>query len=1066
MSRNAITLLLLFFTFLSITNFIPTGSVHHPLNVHGFNNFFPPSRPNATLAGKYFPGGVSVYNYYSSEPAPMGIADYGIGPNGPFIRTTTQFEGKVTIYNLSAVSSFNTPWVTFQLNVVLNYQYNGNTYALWAQDVAWYNTFNHTVTFEDNVWNMTAPLANVTGVVGNGGIYNSNSSTYYAYGANNLPGSYYQLPLPGTFYLLVNVSVNSLGQPVIYFWYNDGFNWVEYDAVTVANVRLASNVYFMVNGFQYTGDGHYYDAELVMGGPGSGSSAYIFSSSTYLSLFYWNGHNFQGVANAYNFGSDTAETVSHVIDNNYYYLFSGELLAGVTAGNGTLGNLWESNTVSTLTVTTGVQDGYVLVYNDTYPYSPSYEGDAIPFVNGSATLTLFPTNYAILVYNSLGQLIGEANDVLYQGEVTSTPVTQFSLSAPVVLTENSFSFSIPLTIYAYGSVSLSVVAPPGVSYTSPTQTSINGVSTEYLDVTVPGTGTYNLTIIASLFPGFSVERTVEVVTGPPTALVKFSYQVMGLSPPTSPTVTLEFPNGTIMNFVMPISLTVPVGTTYSIQQIIGTSQGIRWALPSMVQGSINGDSSIEATYYEQFLTTFNFEVQGGQGYGNPTVGYNYFGGENHVTAPATVWVDYNSPYSYSQTLPNSNSQERWISYNYSGVVSSPKPVTVLYNYELYVNVISPIPVYALVNGSNVTLSSGWYVEGTSINVENLVYYVNNVERYVIASVSPSGETTVNSPLSLTVNTLKQYFLTVDSSIPVYALVNGSNVTLSSGWYNSGTRIEVENLSYYPSQGEREVIVQLSPSSLTLTSPDVVKVKAITQYYVNLTSDVPVYALVNGSNTTLKPGWYNKGTSIQVENITYYPTADTRYVMVSVLPSESMTLNGPSNVFVNTLKQYFLTVDSSIPVYALVNGSNVTLTSGWYNSGTRIEVENLSYYVSSQERYLPTSISPTSFTVGSPSSVSVSAVKQYLVTINGISSWYDQGSTVTLNAAVPIYEVGKFVGTDNVSPGSTLVVNGPIEETLVESPNYGFLGSVGAVVVVVAVAGVLLTKKKPGKSGNT
>ncbi len=1022
----------------------------------------PPSRPNAGLAGKFFQGGVNVYSSYSSEPAPMGIADYGIGPNGPFIRTTTQFMGEVTIYQLKAYSSFATPCVSFQLNVVLNYQYGGNTYALWIQDVAIYDSYNYTVWFLDNVWNFTSVNANVTGVVGNGEIQTFDGTEVYVYQPGLLPGNYVPLSLPASIYLLVNVSVNSLGQPVIYFWYNDGYGWINYDTVTVTNVQLASNVYFMVNGYQYTGDGHFYDAELVMGGPGGGSTAYLNSSQVFFSLSYWNGHNFQGIENAYNFGSDTDETVSNAVDTTYYYPFSGELVAGVTAGSGTLGSLWTSDQVSTLTVETGVQSGYVVVYNDTYQYSPNYEGQGIPFTGGSATLTLYPMNYAVLVYSAQGQLIGEANVALYGGEVTSTPVTQFSLSVPGVVTETTFTFSIPVTVYAYGTVTLSVVAPSGVTYTLPSQVTVDGEATEYLDVTVPGPGTYDLTVVATLFPGFYVEKTVEVLATQPTVQVAFAYEVIGQPLPTSPTVTLQFPNGTTASFPMPISLVVPVGTTYSVQQIVGTSQGIRWASPTAVEGVVNESGSINVVYYEQYLVTFEFEVQGGQGYGNPSVVYTYFGTEVGTTAPATVWVDCNSTYAYSQTLPGSNSQARWVAYNYEGVVSSPGTISVFYNYEFNVTVLSLIPVYALVNGTNTTLKTGWYIIGTTINVENLTYYVSPLERYVIASVYPSEKVTVASPLILEVYAVRQYYVTVNSPIPVYALVNGTNITLVTGWYNAGDVAKVENVTYYPYAGARDVIVSISPQSFTVTSPEEVTVSVVPQYYVNLTTEVPVHALVNGTNTTFKAGWYNKGTTIVVENLTYYPSQGSRYVIVSVMPSERLTLEGPVNLVVSSIKQYYVTVNSPIPVYALVNGTNTTLKTGWYNAGTEIQVENLTYYVNPQERYVPTSISPSTLKVNSPSSVDVTAVKQFLVTVNGVSSWYNQGSTVTLNANVPIYEVGKFVGTDNVSPGATLVVNGPIHEQLVESPNYAFIGSVGVVVAAVAGALVALSRKKPGK----
>ncbi|EWG06599.1 MAG: thermopsin [Candidatus Aramenus sulfurataquae] len=1024
----------------------------------------PPSRPNASLAGKFFQGGVNVHSYYSSEPAPMGIADYGIGPNGPFIRTTTQFMGEVTIYQLKANSSFATPCVSFQLNVVLNYQYGGNTYALWIQDVAFYDTYNYTVWFLDNVWNLTSVNANVTGVVGNGGIYTFRGTEFYAYQPGLLPGNYVPLSLPASIYLLVNVSVNSLGQPVIYFWYNDGYGWINYDTVTVTNIQFASNVYFMVNGYQYTGAGYFYDAELVMGGPGGGSTAYLYSSQVFFSLSYWNGHNFQGIENAYNFGSDTGETVSNAVDTTYYYPFSGELVAGVTAGSGTLGSLWTSDQVSTLTVETGMQSGYVVVYNDTYQYSPNYEGQGIPFTGGLANLTVYPMNYAVLVYSAQGQLIGEANVALYGGEVTSTPVTQFSLSVPGAVTETTLTFSIPVTVYAYGTVTLSVIAPSGVTYTLPGQVTVDGEATEYLDVTVPRPGTYDLTVVATLFPGFYVENSVEVLVTQPTVQVAFVYEVIGQPLPTSPTVTLQFPNGTTESFPMPISLAVPVGTTYSVQQIVGTSQGIRWATPTAVEGFVNESGSIDVVYYEQYLVTFEFEVQGGQGYGNPSVVYTYFGTEVGTSAPATVWVDCNSTYTYSQILPGSNSQARWVAYNYEGVVSSPGTISVFYNYEFNVTVLSLIPVYALVNGTNTTLKTGWYIIGTTINVENLTYYVNSQERYVIASVYPSEKVTVASPLILEVYAIRQYYVTVNSPIPVYALVNGTNVTLVTGWYNAGDVVKVENVTYYPYAGARDVIVSISPQSFTVTSPEEVTVSVMPQYYVNLITEVPIHALVNGTNTTFKAGWYNKGTTIVVENLTYYPSQGSRYVIVSVMPSERLTLEGPVNLVVISIKQYYVTVtvNSPIPVYALVNGTNTTLTTGWYNAGTEIQVENLTYYVNPQERYVPTSISPSTLKVNSPSSVDVTAVKQFLVTVNGVSSWYNQGSTVTLNANVPIYEVGKFVGTDNVSPGATLVVNGPIHEQLVESPNYAFIGSVGVVVAAVAGAAVALSRKKPGK----
>jgi len=1033
------------------------GIVPIPLQsqVPTLNNSLPLSLPhpgNITLANVYSPSGVNPYSSHSSEPAPMGIADYGLSPNGPFIRTTTQFLGKIYLNSLSAESSLNTPCVSFQLNVVLNYEYDGNTYALWVQDVAYYNTQTDNIEFEDAIYNFSAPNANVTGVSGNGGIYGS----AYLYTAYNYPGSPAQLSLPTSIYLLVNVTTNYLGQPVIYFWYNDGYGWINYDTVTVTNVFNAANVYFLVDGYQYTPSGNFYDAELIMGGPGGGSSAYVYSSDVFFALKYWNGQNFQEIRNAYNFGADTAETVNNVNASTYYFGFSGGLVSGLMAGSGTLGELWTQDSTATLIVDTGISSGRILVYNSSYSYSSSYSS-AIPFYNGEAELTLVPMNYSILVYNSDGQLVGEANANLTWGEVYTTGVTQFSISAPSSVSIHEFqSVSIPITINAYGNVKFFVNATPGISYSLQNPVFVNGTGTIPLTLTanVPP-GVYIISVEAELFPGFFSNTSIVFQVTYPLCTVNFNYNVIGQSPSSSPTVTLDFPNGTIITLYLPFTLNVPPNTQYSIQEIISGGNGIRWATPDETNGIISSSENVEVTYYEQFLVTFTYTVQGGQGYGEPTVSYDYFGQQNYVSPTATVWVDANSGYSYPTMLPNSNSQERWITFEPSGLVSSPGTIGVYYYNQYYITVNSPLPVYALVNGVNSTLTSGWYNESTDIQVENLTYYPSLGERYVITSMNPSS-LTVESPAAITILTITQYYITVNSPLPVYALVNGTNTSLRSGWYNANSIIQVENITYYPTQGERYVITSMNVSSLTVNGPSGVSVSAIRQYYVTVEANVRIYALVNSTNTSLRTGWYNAGTTIKVENITQYPIRGERVLIVNVSPS-SLTVNSPTKMKVDTLTQYYVNVSSIIPVKAIVNGTEQYLNSSWINANTTVEVVNYTYYVNNVTRYVIAGVTPWNFTLMSPRSISVSAEKQYLVKVGGVSSWHDEGSYVTLNANVPFYEVGKFVGTYNVSPGSSVQVNGPINEELVESLNIPVTGLILAVVILAIALGVVIAK---------
>ncbi|QGA53918.1 hypothetical protein GFS03_04670 [Sulfolobus sp. E5-1-F] len=994
-----IRLLLLVLTILSIIPVSMIFSPHTNLNVqslsqsHSLNRvYFPPSAHN--ISPLKIGDQINPYAYYSSEPAPMGIADYGLSPNGPFIRNTTSWWGIVEINGLSAISN-GSSWVSFQLNVVLNYQYNGNTYALWVQDVAVYNTESGETYILDNIWNFTSPKANVNGLEGNGGIYyDSNSGLlYYAYEAPN-PTT---LTLPATIQLFVSVSTNTNGQPVIYFWYNDGNGWVNYDVVTVTNVFDASNVYFLVDGYTTTGNGLLYDAELVMGGPGGGLCANVFYSDVFFFLYYWNGHNYQEVRNAYNFGSDTAETVNNVNVGEYYYPLYGILTSGLTSGRGSLSQIWNQDNTVQLTIYANTYDGYVYVYNESYPYSTAtqYE-NSIPlsemsFAGGQVTLTLYPMNYAILVYNQNGQLVGEANINTYSGENAVTSTTQFSVSVSNTILKVAVhsTSTINININAYGTVTVNVIGPQsGLSYSlSQTQFYVDGSGTTTLTINGINTGTYTLIVNVTLFPGYYIIQTITVNVIVITVPFTLTYTVNGQSLPQSPEVTFNFPNGTVMTipFTSGFTIQVPTGTTYTVQQIIGGGSNVRWATENQVSGTISGSTSISVTYYEQFLVTFNYQVINGQwSYGSPSVTYYYFGTPTVASTPTTVWVDYNSPYQFSQMI-TSNS-ERIIGTNYQGTITFPG-----------------------------TITANYYV---------------------------------------------QYYISVNSPIPVYALVNGKNVSLVSNWYNGSVTINVENITYYPSQLTRDVIISVSPSNIIdVTSPITITVNTITQYYVNVSTPMPIYAIINGKNTTLTSNWYNSGTEINVENITYYPSTSERYVMKSISPGMVFTISSPTNVEITAIKQYFIRVNSVIPVKAYINGTLSYLNSSWINEYTNIGILNYTYYVNSQQRYVILNISPQSFTVKNPLSVNVSTVRQFLVTINNVSTWYNEGSKVLLSANVPIYDVGKFVGTYNVSPGTYITVNSPIVERLVLSPNYVFYGGIAGAVIAIVIAVVLLSKRK-------
>jgi len=345
----------------------------------------------------------------------MGIGYYGVNlDNSTYSLNTTGWLGIITIYNLSATDSFQSqPYtISFQLNTVLHYEEEGKTYALWIQNVAFYNTETHEVWFEDAIWNFSLPPAQLF-VEGSGVVSYENGQYFYSY----CPSDEVNLTLPTSIYLLVNVSTQN--QTVLHFYYNDGHGgWVNYDNVVV-EVENISNVYFLVNGSEYPPTGHYYATCLIMGGYAEDSTAHIEQVNLTMQLFYWNGNNWQEGVSAYNFGAITGESVSNVVDKLTFV--NGEPIAVMTSGSGNAGWLWTEKNVSVLTIHTNVKSGYVLLFNSSIP-SAIQKGEYlnVSFVNNLVNLTLEPSNYTVLLYNSSGEIVGKTTVNLTGSSVTIT----------------------------------------------------------------------------------------------------------------------------------------------------------------------------------------------------------------------------------------------------------------------------------------------------------------------------------------------------------------------------------------------------------------------------------------------------------------------------------------------------------------------------------------------------------------------------------------------------------------------------------------------------------------------
>ncbi len=283
---------------------------------------------------------VNVYEEYSSLPAPVGIADYGVincsGVLRPYSLAYREAIGAATIYSIGAYNSSPPSGVSpygasLQLNVVLQVNATGGEYVYWLQDIAVFLTNNRTMYFSDNVWNMTSSpsLLSNESVSGEGAVYEWNGDYYYAYSTQETS---YSTPLnlqlaiayartPGGVVAMFGSSV--AGEPI---------DW--YDNVTIRAAGTTS-AYLLVSGYNETPSGNYYDSELVFAGEGNGEATLFTSMNATLFLKYVlvNGSEVYPPA-LYGFGSDTAESADDL---------STTLIGGypwVLLGNGSFGSLW------------------------------------------------------------------------------------------------------------------------------------------------------------------------------------------------------------------------------------------------------------------------------------------------------------------------------------------------------------------------------------------------------------------------------------------------------------------------------------------------------------------------------------------------------------------------------------------------------------------------------------------------------------------------------------------------------------------------------------------------------
>ena len=580
---------------------------------------------------------VDPYSYYSKEPAPMGIADYGLGENEvPYTYNSSSFEGSINIYSLNAYNGSSNE-ISIQLNLVMEFFNLNKEYVYWVQNAALLGTgasnSGHFIQILNNIWNASSSNAVIynSTLSGNGTIGTSSSgSYYYDYAGSNLPGNDMVANYPLIIEFKVAAQKNEQGLPELVFEYNDGYNWIIYDNV-IFNFASNLNNYngFVVDGYNYTPYGDFFDAELVVGGAGNGVETTALQSNVTMQLEYWNGHNYQRIRNAYNFGSNTAETIGNV--TAYYYPANGASYSKFTTGQGALVQLYNQSEIGTVNIITNLNAGKVNIDNLSYLFN-MFEIN-ITLVPGSYNYTIFNINNIEYAIGNFSIYAGSTLNISVQKNVYNltfleTGLKYNSLWSVLVNNKSYYSYTDTITIpvtngtYTYKISNVSGYKPNVYSGT----------------VTISGTNA-QINIEWTEFEYYVIFEEYGLILSIEWSVVLNNVEEYSLNS----TITFLEPNGSYNFTVSPIhnyftntssgkvivsgkNLTVSIYWTMRLYNIsfveIGLKNGTRWSITLNNSTEYSNNSTI---VYSVPNGTYSFSIE-------PIAGYkaNIYGGNIRV----------------------------------------------------------------------------------------------------------------------------------------------------------------------------------------------------------------------------------------------------------------------------------------------------------------------------------------------------------------------------------------------------------------------------------------------------
>ncbi|MFZ3355510.1 MAG: thermopsin family protease [Thermoplasmata archaeon] len=263
---------------------------------------------------------------YSTAPAPMGLSDLGVqeegGVNVGTISYTSSVKAAVTLNSVEPLylDAAGPDQFGIQENTVLTHAdvLGALNTDYWIQNVPVYYASSGLLVFEDNIWNFSNPALYFP----SNGIYAHGPASFFVgnevYVGVGLVS--YDVAPPFTITTYNNATVFN-DRPTVFFNYtltkgstsvSGSYDFAEFNSTgNVIPTQPAPEPTYQINGQAPDPTGYLLnDAEIVIGGPGGGSTTTLFNTTGSFGLWTLdNGSSaYTTVPSAYDFGTDTGET--------------------------------------------------------------------------------------------------------------------------------------------------------------------------------------------------------------------------------------------------------------------------------------------------------------------------------------------------------------------------------------------------------------------------------------------------------------------------------------------------------------------------------------------------------------------------------------------------------------------------------------------------------------------------------------------------------------------------------------------------------------------------------------